>query len=74
MPSFLTSFKSYCLCIHYFDDALTFILQICGIHNCTFSTNYKALTQELLVDMESESTHRYILSRRHKAARKIQHS
>lgn len=50
MPSFLTTFKSYCLFIHYFDDALTFILQICVIHNCTFSTNYKAVIQELLVD------------------------
>lgn len=44
MPSYLTS-NSYYL-FTYFDDA-HFLLKICGIHNCTFSTNYKTLTQEL---------------------------
>lgn len=30
-----------------------------GIHNCAFSTNYKALTQELLID-KKEIKHRYL--------------
>lgn len=71
MLSFLTTLKSYYFFTHYIDDALIFILQICIIRNCTFSTKYKALTQELLVDRRVRE-HRYILSGRHKAARKIQ--
>lgn len=61
MPSFLTTFKSYYLFTYYFDDALIFVLQICGVHNCTFSTNYKTLTQELLIDKrEIESIDMYL--------------